>query len=140
MSQPKAVSRYNKIVKEQSRIHRTKERLDAVENLKRICRRSGTKWLASTIIKLYNQTDEIRVHAENKCRKIMTAISNFSSQIQHWYDIIHVYLALLCLKESDRKYSNPSNTYRFARNCNIEELRNSQRKNSRRRCGYVTAE
>ena len=43
--------------------------------------------------------------------------------IQHWYDSIHAYLALLRLKEFDRKYSKPSNTYRFARNCNIENSR-----------------
>ena len=50
----------------------------------------------------------------------MTPVSDYSPQIQHWYDSIHAYLALLRLKKSDRKYINPSNTYHFARNCNIE--------------------
>ena len=65
--------------------------------------------------------DEIRIHAENKCRKTMTPVSGFSPHIQHWYDSIHAYLALLRRKESDRKHSNPSSKYRFAKNCNIED-------------------
>ena len=51
----------------------------------------------------------------------MTPVSDFSPQIQHWYDSIHAYLALLRRKESDRKHSNPSYTYRFVKNCNIED-------------------
>ena len=51
----------------------------------------------------------------------MIPVSDFSSQIQHWYDSIHTYLVLLRLKESDRKHSNPSNRYHFAKNCNIED-------------------
>ena len=73
----------------------------------------------SMIIKLYKQMDEIRVHAESNCRKIMTLVSDFSPQIQHWYDSINACLAMLRLKEYDKKYSNPSNTYHFARNYNI---------------------
>ena len=52
-------------------------------------------------------------------QKTMTPVPDFSPQTQHWYNSIHAYLALIFLKESDRKYSNPSHTYQFARNCNI---------------------
>ena len=121
MNNHKAVSRYIDIVKEQFDIHSIKERLNTVDNLTRICGQSGPKWLASIIIKLYKQMHEIRVHAENKCRKMMTHVTNFSPQIQHWYGSIYTYLTLLRLKELDRKYNNPSNTYRFAENCNIED-------------------
>ena len=69
MSNHKAVSRYNKIVKEQFRIHRINERLGAVDNLTMIYRSPGSKWLASMIIKLYKKMDETRVHAENKIQK-----------------------------------------------------------------------
>ena len=117
----KTVNRYNDIVKEQIGIHKIKEQLNAVDNHTRICGRPGLKRLASIIIKLCKQMDEIQIHGENKCRKMMTPVSDFSQQIQHWYDSIHVYLAPLCLKDLDRKCSNPSNTYQFARNCNIEE-------------------
>ena len=74
-------------------------------------------------------------------------MSDFSPQIQHWYGIIPLYLALLRLEESDRKYSNPSNTYHFARNRNIEfprkltkeELRDSLRYCKIRRAGVRKA-
>ena len=64
-------------------------------------------------------------------------------QIQHWYDSIHAYLALLRLKEYDKKYSNPSNTYRFARNCNIEnprKLTEKELRDSLRYCKIRRAE
>ena len=121
MSNHKAVKRYNKIFKEQVDIHNMKESLNVVDTLTRICGRPGPKWLASIVIKLYKQMDEIRIHAENKCQQIMTPVSDFSPQIQHWYDSIHTYLALLRLKESDRKHSNPSNTHPFAKSCNIKD-------------------
>ena len=40
----------------------------------------------------------------------MTPVSNFIPQIQHWYGNVHTYLVLLRLQDSDKKYSNPSNT------------------------------
>ena len=143
MSNHKAVKGYNEIVKKQFGIDNIKKRLDAVDKLTRICGRPGPKWLESMIIKLYKQMDEIRVHAESKCRKIMTPVSDFSPQIQHWYDSIHAYLALLRLKESDKKYSNPSNTYRFAKNCNIEnpkKLTKEELRDSLRYCKIRQAE
>ena len=143
MSNHKAVKRYNKIVKEQSDIHNIKERLDALDKLTRIYGREEPKWLGSMIIKLYKQMDEIRIHAENKCLKVMTPVSHFSPQVQHWYNIIHAYLALLRLKKFDKKYSNPSNTYRFARNCNIEnprKLTKEELRDSLRYCKIRRAE
>ena len=83
MSNHKAVKRYNEIAKEQFDIHNINKRLDAMDKLTRICRRLGPKWLESMIIKLYNRMDEIGIHAENKSRKIMTPVSDFSPQIQH---------------------------------------------------------
>ena len=78
MSNHKAATRYNEIVGENVDIHNTKKCLDAVDKLTRICGGQGPKWLASMIIKLYKQMDEIRTNAENKCRKIMTPVSGFS--------------------------------------------------------------
>ena len=59
MSNHKAVSRYSDIVKEQFDIHTTKERLNVADNLTRICGSPRQTWLASIIIKLYTQMDEI---------------------------------------------------------------------------------
>ena len=81
MSQPQAVNRYNQIVEEQFEIHRIEERMNAVDNLTRMCGRPGPLWLKAMIIKLYKQMDEIRIHAEKKCRKLLTLASDFSPQI-----------------------------------------------------------
>ena len=78
MSQPRAVNRYNQIVEEQFKIHRIEERMNAIDNLTRICGRPGPLWLKAMIIKLYKQMDEIRIHAEKKCRKLLTPASDFS--------------------------------------------------------------
>ena len=120
MSNHKAVKRYNEIVKEQFNIHNMKKRLDTVDKLTRICGWPELMCIETMSIKLYKQMDDMRIHAENKYQKIMTLVSDSSSQIQHWYDRIHAYLALLRLQESDGKYSNPSNMYRFAKNSNIK--------------------
>ena len=61
----------------------------------------------------------------------MTPVSDFSPQIQHWYNSIHAYVALLRLQESDRKYSNSSNTYCFAKNCNIKDLKKTTKEELR---------
>ena len=74
-------------------------------------------------IKLYRQMDEIRIHVEKKCRKILTPVADFSPQIQHWYDKIHAYLALLRLKEGKHPNMNQANTYRFTKRKDIEKPR-----------------
>ena len=72
------------------------------------------------MIKLYKQVDDIRIHAERKCRKLMTPAAEFSPQIQHWYDRIHAYMNLLKLKEGTKKYMNKGNPRRRARKGNIK--------------------
>ena len=71
-TQPRSVRRYNEIVEQQFLLHRVSERMDAVDRLSRICGTPTPPWLRSMMIKLYQQMDEIRVHAEKKCRKLMT--------------------------------------------------------------------
>jgi hypothetical protein len=73
ISQQSSVKRYNKIVREQFKIHCIVERLDAVDKMTRYCGYPSPGWLRALIIKLYKQMTEIRVHAEKKCRKIFTA-------------------------------------------------------------------
>jgi hypothetical protein len=72
------------------------------------------------IIKLYKQMKEIRVHAEKKWRKILRPESGFSPTIQLWYDRIHAYLQLICLKEGKTRNAGGSNILRFARQQHIE--------------------
>jgi hypothetical protein len=94
-SQPDLVRRYNDIVREQFKIHRILERLDAVDKMKCYCGYPSPGWLCAMIIKLYKQMTEFRVHAENKCRKILRPDSDFSPTIQMWYNQIHAYLQLI---------------------------------------------
>ncbi len=62
---------------------------------------------------------EIRVHAEKKCRKILRPDSDYSPTIQMWYDRIHAYLQLICMKEGKTK--NTGNIIRFAMRANIQD-------------------
>ncbi len=112
-----SVTRYNAIVDEQFTRHRIPERMDAVDNLTRICGGGPNvpPWLRAMIIKLYKQMDEIRIHAEKKCRKILRPVADFSPEIQHWYDKIHAYLALIRLRSGDHPKMNRCNTMRFAK-------------------------
>jgi hypothetical protein len=86
ISQQSLVKRYNKIVREQFKIHRIVGRLDAVDKMMCYCGYPSPGWLRALIIKLYKQMMEIRVHVEKKCRKILRPESDFSPTIQMWYN------------------------------------------------------
>jgi hypothetical protein len=77
-----------------------------------------TRVATSNIIKLYKQMTETRVHAEKNCRKILRLESNYSPTIQMWYDLIHVYLQLIRMKERNAK--NIGNILWFAQQQHIE--------------------
>ena len=94
--------------------------MDAVDKLSRMCGAPTPPWLRSMMIKLYQQMDEIRAHAEKKCRKFKTPAAEFSPIIQHWYDRIHAYMDLLKLKQGTQKYMNKGNARRNARRRNIK--------------------
>ena len=51
-TQPRSVKRYNEIVEAQFLLHRIPQRMDAVENLSRVCGNPTPPWLKSTMIKL----------------------------------------------------------------------------------------
>ena len=99
MSCERAWRRYNQIVEQQFIIHRIIVKMDAIDNLTKICGFPSPDWLAKMIKKLHKQMDEIRLCAEKRCRKIMMPEAEFSPPIQHWYDKIHAYQALIKRKE-----------------------------------------
>ncbi len=72
------------------------------------------------ITQLYKQMTEIWQHADKKCHKILRPDSNFSPAIQLWYNQIHTYLQLICLKEG--KAHNIGNIMRFEKRKHIEKL------------------
>jgi hypothetical protein len=111
-SQVDSVKRYNEIVREQFKIYRTVERMDAVDKMTKYCGNPSPRWLRLMIIKLYKQMTKIRIHEEKKCRKILRPESNFSPTVQMWYDRIHAYLQLIRMKEGKTK--NTANILRFA--------------------------
>jgi hypothetical protein len=88
-SQADSVKRYNEIVREQFKIHRIVERMDAANKLTKYCGNPFPRWLCSMIIKLYKQMTKVRICAEKKCRKILRPESNFSPTVQMWYDRIY---------------------------------------------------
>jgi hypothetical protein len=62
---------------------------------------------------------EIRVHAEENCRKIFQSDRNFSPTIQMWYNRMHTYLQLIRMKEGKAK--NTANILRFAQRQYIDD-------------------
>ena len=84
-TQPRSVRRYNEIVEQQFLLHRVPERMEAVDKLSRICGTPTPPWLKSMMIKLYQQMDETRVHAEKKCRKFMTPAAEYTPVIPMLY-------------------------------------------------------
>ena len=134
-TQPRAVKRYNKIVEEQFWLHRIPQRMDAVEKLSSMCGCPTPPWLKNMMLTLYRQMDEVRIHAEKKCRNFMTPAAEFSPAIQHWYNRIHAYMDLLKLKQGVKKYMNKGNVRRKAKRSAIsnsadlseEEIRDALR-------------
>jgi hypothetical protein len=120
MSQARSVKRYNKIVLEQFEIHHIEERMDAVDKMTRYCIYPSPPWLRAMVIKLYKQMTKIRAHAEKNCRKILWLESNFRPPIQMWYNRIHAYLQLICMK--DGKTRNTGNILKFAPWQHIDKL------------------
>jgi hypothetical protein len=118
-SQQLLVDRYNRIVQEQFKMQCIKERLDAVDRMAQYCRHPAPGWLRGMITKLYKQMTEIWQHAKKKCCKILRPGSNFSPALQLWYNRIHAYLQLICLKEG--KAQNVGNIMRLAKHKQIEK-------------------
>ena len=106
--------------------------MDEVDKLSRICGTPTPPWLRSTMIKLYQQMDEIRVHGEKKRRKFLTPEVEYSPVIQHWYDRIHAYMNLLKLKQSVHKYMNKGNARRRAKKGTLKPSKSDRGGNSRR--------
>jgi len=119
MAQQHCVDRYNRIVEEQFARHRIVERMDAVESLVEMCGFPAPAWLKDMINKLHKQMDEIRIHAEKKCRKILRPELPFSLPIQYWYDKIHAYQNLI--RRLEGKTRNNSNIIRHALRHDIED-------------------
>ena len=46
--------------------------------------------------------DEILIHAENECRKILHPSEDFSPRIHYWYNKINAYEVLIYKKESNK--------------------------------------
>jgi hypothetical protein len=118
-SQQGLVDEYNRIVHEQFAQHRIVKHLDTVDKMTRYCGFPSPKFLQAMIIKLYWQMTKTRVHAEKKCRKILRPDSNYSPTVQMWYDRIHPYLQLICMKEGKTK--NNGNIIQFKVRMNIQE-------------------
>jgi hypothetical protein len=90
--QADSVKHYNKIVRDQFKVHRIVERMDTVDKMTTYCGNPSPRWLCLMIIKLYKQMTKIRIHAEKGCRKILRLENDFSSTVKMWYDRIHAYL------------------------------------------------
>lgn len=114
-----SVRRYNTIIEKQFEIHRIAER---IEELDEITKREGFPASDKTrqlILALNKQIDEIRLHAERRCRKIRKPAMPFSPDVKYIYDRIHAFQTLLKLKEGTKRGINARRAYRTATRCDI---------------------
>ena len=88
------LQKYLMITDNQFDIHRIQERMDALENLVKLCGHPCSEWLQLMVKKLHTQIREIRQHGEKKCRHIMRPEADYSPPIQWWYDRAHAYKSL----------------------------------------------
>ena len=120
--QPASIHSYNDIVEDHFKRHRIIERLQAIENLVKLCGEPPKdSWLRSRIIVIHKQMDEIRTHAENNCRKILKPELEFSPPIQYWYDRIHAYRKLISIKRDKYRYADVSRAVRSAKRKGITD-------------------
>ena len=73
------------------------------------------------MVKLCKQIDVIQIHAKKKYMKVLIPAADYSPQVQHWYDRIYGYVALLELKKGTYKYQNAANTNRMDRRNKIKK-------------------
>ena len=111
MSNERAVEENNRIVRELFDKHKVIERLE--EAMSQVDRSPNEipERLRDQIECLHEEMDNIRKHTSNKCRKILTPESEFSLEIQWWYDRIHAYKALLrMMTEPGKNTTRPTHT------------------------------
>ena len=111
-----SVDRYNKLVEDQVKRHKLRERLDELDmemgndapTRDQICR--------ADII--FEQIAEIQLHAERKCRKILKPDLEFSSEIKFWHERVNAWRAMSNLRKGNVRHRG--HCYRNARSSNIE--------------------
>ena len=71
-------------------------------------------WAKTKISRLHKEIDDLRLHAERKCRKIMTPAAPFGPEVKYWYNRIHALKSMKrMLLNPDAKF-NRSHNYLFA--------------------------
>ena len=71
-------------------------------------------WLAEKINRLHAEMDEYRLHAERKCRKILTPAAPFRPEVQYWYNRIHALKLMRRMILTPKGRHNTSNNFYFA--------------------------
>ena len=108
----KAVSNYNAMVEKLFCEH------DIVGRMRDLIAKAdlygfpGPDWLEKKITRLHIEMDQLRMRANDKCRKILTPVAPCGPEIRHWGKMIHMYQALLKIKRHPGKKWNQNHTYR----------------------------
>ncbi len=104
---------YNKILTTHISLHKIAER---IRSLREDLQGSSLPLpgdLLLRCINLHKQIDQLRLHAERRCRKLARALE-FSPPVQYWYDRAHAYKVLLCIKSGEHRHIDVSRAVRMA--------------------------
>ena len=118
--QPSSVRSYNSHFMTQCETHNIRQQTtDLLQHVRVECPPVSPTTTRSIQL-FHSQMDEIKLGAEQHCRKILKPAVSFSPPVKFWYDKIHAYQQLIRLKEGGHPGMNRDHTYRLARHKNIQ--------------------
>ena len=119
--QPSSIAEYNRLVEQQFEIHRIPQRMEAIEGLLAKCSKPTPPFLRQFITTIHKQIDEIRIHAERRCRRIHKCALDFSPPVNYWWCRAQAYKRLIAHKEG--KHVDLSRAVRRSGRYNIDNPR-----------------
>ena len=115
------VSKYNKLVEEAFEYHQIAERLTTLDNITKTEGFPASPDTKQRILAIHKQIDEIRVHAEKRCRKIYRPNLVYSPPVRRLNDKIHALQTIIKVREGVKTGMNIGRAYRTARRHYIDQ-------------------
>lgn len=117
--QKASVEKYNHILEQQFAVHNIPARVDELDAITKLEGFPASPATKAKVLSLLNQIDEIRIHAEQNCRKLYHPALPFSPSVKRLYDRIHAFRTLIKIMERRKGGINVRRAHRTARRCGI---------------------
>lgn len=114
-----SVLKYNNLIEQQFALHNIPTRISELDTITRSEGFPALPETRSRILVLLNQIDEIRISAEQNCRKIYRPAMPFSPPVKKLYDRIHSFRTLIKIHNGTKAGTNIRRAHRTAKRCGI---------------------